>query len=342
MNRQRAYGFVVRVLKYAVIAACFYYVIALLWNNYDRLATHEYRLRWLPLVVSFPLAIVYLLVRGYVWHLIVRRMVGRYPLRHDLTSWMSSLVGKYLPGKVFLLFGRIYLYRGHGASATHVGAAFLVEACCSTLAMLTVFGVAAVHQQTNSLIALWPAMMGVAGALIVMTHPAVLRFGINTARRLLRKPPIELQLAWRNVLVWTFLICLGWLVLGAGFYLLLWSLVDLPGSLYLYVTGAFAVAGVIGVLVLFAPSGIGVREGVMTFVLSQVMTSELAAAAAIVSRIWITLAEALCAGTAILMIRRANVEPLACAASSESCGTVKRPNAADTMSPPDSSRRADG
>lgn len=330
MNRQRAAHLLLQTLKYAVIAACFLYIGKLIWSNLDNLKAHEFRLRPLPLIASFPLGVAYLFARGLVWHLIVRRMIGRYPLRLDLLSWMSSLAGKYLPGKVFLLFGRIYLYRGQGASASQVSVAFLMEACCSALATLAVFGIAAVQQQTGSLAALGPAMAVVAAGLIVVTHPAVLRLGINTARRMAKRPAIEFQLRWRDVLYWTLLIVLAWLVLGAGFFLLLWSFIDLPVSLYLYVTGAFAVAGVIGVLALFAPSGIGVREGVMTFVLAQVISEGLAATAAILSRIWITAAEALCAAVALLMVRNTARD----ADPSEEARAQPGPGSVDRLGPP--------
>ena len=80
----------------------------------------------------------------------------------------------------------------------------------------------------------------------------------------------------------------------------------MPFELYLYLTGAFSVAGVIGVLAVFAPSGIGcVREGVMAFVLTGVLPAGVAALGALLARLWITVAEALCSGVALLLVYRA-------------------------------------
>ena len=291
------------IAKVAVIAACFAYIALTIWRNLESLREVEFTLRPGPLVLSFPFAVAYLFGRGLIWHLVVRKVIGPHPLRLNLLSWMSSLAGKYLPGKVFLLFGRVYFYRGHGASAAQVSSAFLIEACCSALATLVVFGLAVLWQPTAALGTLKPAMAAVALGLIVITHPAALRRGINAALRLARQPAVELRLRWRDVIGWTLLMSANWLILGAGFYLLLRAVIDVPPGLYLFVTGAFAVAGVIGVLVLFAPSGIGVREGVMTVVLGTVMPVAVAAIAAILARIWITLAEALCSGIALVLVR---------------------------------------
>jgi uncharacterized membrane protein YbhN (UPF0104 family) len=291
------------IAKVAVIAACFAYIALTIGRNLESLKQTEFTLRPLPLVLSFPFAVAYLFGRGLIWHLVVRRVIGPHSLRLNLLSWMSSLAGKYLPGKVFLLFGRVYFYRGHGAGAAQVSSAFLIEACCSALATILVFGLAVLWHPTTALGPLKPVMAAVALGLIVVTHPVVLRSGINTALRLARQPALEFQLRWRDVVAWTLLMSVNWLVLGAGFYLVLRAVIDLPPGLYLFVTGAFAVAGIIGVLALFAPSGIGVREGVMTFVLGAVLPAAVAAIAAILARIWITLAEALCSGIALMLVR---------------------------------------
>jgi uncharacterized membrane protein YbhN (UPF0104 family) len=298
---------VVRVLillaKVAVIAACFTYIALTILRNLESLRETEFTLRPVPLILSFPFAVAYLFGRALIWHLIVRRVIGPHPLSLNLLSWMSSLAGKYLPGKVFLLLGRVYFYRGRGARAAQVTSGFLLEACCSALATLVVFGLAVLWRPSDELGTLRWAMAAVALGLIVITHPAVLRRGINTALCVARQPTVELPLRWRDVVAWTLLMSANWLVLGLGFYLLLRAVIDVSPEMYLFVTGAFAVAGVIGVLALFAPSGIGVREGVMTFTLGTVLPVAVAAIAAILARIWITLAEALCSGIALLLVR---------------------------------------
>jgi uncharacterized membrane protein YbhN (UPF0104 family) len=306
MANKRALKILLLVAKVAVIAACFVYIFLVIWRNLANLRQTEFTFRLLPLIASFPFAVGYLLGRGLIWHLVVRRMIGRFPLHADLLSWMSSLLGKYLPGKVFLLFGRVYFYRGSGATTGQVSLCFLIEACCSGLATLAIFGAAAAWQRTAALGVLRPLMAAVAVVLLIATHPTVLRAGINAGLRLARRPEVEIRLRWRDVLGWTLLLSANWLVLGAGFYLLLRAIIDVPPTLYMFVTGAFAVAGIVGVLVLFAPSGIGVREGVMTFVLSAVLPAGVAAVAAILARIWMTLTEALCSGIALLLVRGAS------------------------------------
>ena len=303
MTRERTVRILFFVAKAAVIAAGFAYIAVTIARNVEDLKTQSFTLRPWPLIASFPLAVAYLLGRATIWHLLVRRTIGQFPLHVDVLSWLGSLVGKYVPGKVFLLFGRVYLYRDSGVSAGQVSFCFLIEMCCSTLATLVIFGTAVLWQQSPHLELLEVAMAGIAALLLFVSHPEVLRFIVNTTLRIAQRPAFQFRLRWRDVLGVTLVMSANWLILGAGFYLLLQAIIEISPRLYLFVTGAFAVAGLVGVLALFAPSGIGVREGVMTFVLSTVLPPGVAAIAAILARVWTTLAEALCCGVALLVVR---------------------------------------
>jgi hypothetical protein len=95
----------------------------------------------------------------------------------------------------------------------------------------------------------------------------------------------------------------GWLVLGLGNYVLIWRIGDIGWTYFLYVTGAHAVAGIAGVLSLFAPSGIGVRDGLMYFFLSRIMPAYQATLASLGLRIWLTGCELIVIGVGWLCLR---------------------------------------
>jgi len=59
----------------------------------------------------------------------------------------------------------------------------------------------------------------------------------------------------------------------------------------MFITGATVGAGIIGLFAFFVPAGLGVREGVMVFMLSFLMPPAMAGIIALSSRIWLTFAE---------------------------------------------------
>jgi uncharacterized membrane protein YbhN (UPF0104 family) len=81
------------------------------------------------------------------------------------------------------------------------------------------------------------------------------------------------------------------MIVGTGFYMLASSLYPLPVSELLFVGGVYGLSAIIGIISIFAPSGIGVREGIMVLGLSLIMPSEYAVIIGVVSRLWATVAE---------------------------------------------------
>ncbi len=306
---RRGRRIVLGLVKILAVLACFGFLAVMLVRNIDDMRGRAITLRPVPLLVSLPFAVAYLVSRALIWHFLVQRGIVRFPLRLNVLSWMVSLLGKYVPGKVFLLLGRVYFYRNHGAPATAISACFLVEACCGALVAMALFAIALLGRGDPSTVTYLPILVVAAAALTVFTHPRVLRGILNVALRWARQPDVEIRLRWRDVLATLLMMTGNWLVLGAGFYFLLNSLIDVSAAQYLFVTASFAVAGIIGVLALFAPSGLGVREGVLAFLLATVLPAGVAAVAAIIARVWMTLAEALCAGVALLLVRRLGTGP---------------------------------
>jgi len=291
----------VMMAQTALITGLLAYVFVMLWRHVGDLRQAHVRLRALPLIASLILAVVRLIGRGALWHLMMAKIVGRFPLRLDVLVWLCSLVGKYAPGKVLPLLARARFYGG-GAPFARLSLAFLIEACCSLLAAGVVFGAAVLAGAMGSLKALAPAVAAAILLMAALTHPKVLAVGVRALCWILRRPAEPLAVRWRDICLWTLLMALDWVVFGAGLFFLLRSLVDVPASLWLYVTGSFALAAMAGMLALFAPEGIGVREGVMATALLYMMPAGLAAAASLLSRLWITVAEAACAGCAYALL----------------------------------------
>ncbi len=163
----------VRLAKIAAVGLCFAYVVAALVRNLDELRELDVTWHPLPALLSFPLALAYLGGRAWVWHRISARLIGPFGLRTDALSWLASLVGKYLPGKVFLLLGRVTLYRDRGAPAAQVTLAFTAEAACDALSALVVFGLWVAVGDPDMPVGLQGAVAGLFVGLVVATHPAV-------------------------------------------------------------------------------------------------------------------------------------------------------------------------
>jgi hypothetical protein len=85
----------------------------------------------------------------------------------------------------------------------------------------------------------------------------------------------------------------NWLALGVQAWILLDALTAGTETLWPLATGAFALAWLVGFLVVFAPAGVGPREWALVVLLGAAATRPEALALALVSRFAMTLADAL-------------------------------------------------
>jgi uncharacterized membrane protein YbhN (UPF0104 family) len=84
---------------------------------------------------------------------------------------------------------------------------------------------------------------------------------------------------------------MAWVVGGVGFYLFVDSIFPVSPHQILFLTGALAFSSILGLIAIFAPSGLGVREGTLVYLLSYIMPGSVAVVISVLTRIWMTLIE---------------------------------------------------
>jgi len=237
------------------------------------------------------------LLNHLAWHTITHRLGIQIPYRDSLRVWGFSLLGRYIPGKVMLIVARTYAYRQHGQPAVWVGYAVILEHLFALASAIVVLLVSLTQLDRAELEPLrWLGWIGLLPLALVLS-PRLMNWGIGLlARRLGAEERRDLSTG--DFLLFLGINLCGWIVLGVGNYVLIWRIGAIGWTYFLYVTGAHALAGIAGVLSLFAPSGIGVRDGLMFFFLSRIMPAFQASLASVGLRLWLTGCELLVIGLA--------------------------------------------
>ena len=116
---------------------------------------------------------------------------------------------------------------------------------------------------------------------------------IQRQRRMRFLKKIELQV--RVPLLWLAeaLMCLGWVIAGLGFAVLLGAVTSLTLSQFTAVIFATTTSYLASLLVFFVPGGIGVRESVLIFTLAGVLPEAIVALSAVFYRVVVIGAELL-------------------------------------------------
>jgi len=237
------------------------------------------------------------------WIRILATWDVRVPYRVALQAEMVSMLAKYVPGGVWTPAARVAaLARLTGETNTGaVLAAILVEAVLSAISGVVVF-VISLAWVRNVDAPLAPLLV-FAVVCAAILHPRVFRplaakllkpFGVKSLEPLPFGTMVSLLLFY----------CGTWLIGGFGLYFLIRSVGDFPPiSTVAFLGGTAAVGAIVAVLVVFAPSGLGVREASMYGLLIAVTSKSAALGATVLNRLAITIVELALFGVGILAWR---------------------------------------
>lgn len=288
---ERATARRVRVLGQLLLLAGLVFVVLRvrsLWHgSHIELAT----INWLMVVAAVATAAVAVLLAAFVWLRILRRL-GIEPRRRWAGIYMQAQLGKYIPGSVWQYAGRAALARGEAIPLRLATVSLTVELAASVIAA------ALLASLLGGVVALAATAAGALGAV------GVWRLARNRSDLLRR---VKSSAAIRATFETTLLYLPIWLLLGLCFWLTARSLFHLGFDQSGFYTGAFTVAWLAGLVAVFAPGGLGVREAVLVALLRSRTGTADAVLLAAASRALLTVVDLVAgAGGAVLLrsIRR--------------------------------------
>ena len=237
-------------------------------------------------------------------------------LRFDqaVPIWCLSNLGRYLPGKVWSIAGLAVLAQRVGVAGwAAAGSALAMQALAVGTGALVVAiwapTAAAPTIEASSAARLLSPVLLVISALVAFAAVAALAWKplANIVARV-AGPKFELRpLPASTALIAASVTLASWLAYGVAFWLLAHGLFD-AGQLTLQVSiGVFAAGYIVGLLALFAPGGVGMRELVFIALLGPLMRYDVALALAVASRLLLTGTEIGAALVALALNRKKEV-----------------------------------
>ncbi len=282
------------------MAGIFVFLGRKLFADWESVRSLSWSLEPARLILSFALLGVYYALLVWIWCLLMRQLGQALSFRTALPIWLGPQIGKYLPGKVWSVIGRLVLAERAGLDSVRVSVSLVIETGLNLVAGLLVAAGAIAFAGDVAIPGKPLIILSIPVGLIVL-HPRLFLPLVHWVMRRLRRPDIEFQWsAWEQYLL-VLLYVIAWVIYGVAFYTLIDSLhIPLGGSAgtassfvatLLFILGANALAWTIGFLSFLTPGGLGVREASLAFFLKQVMPAAVATLVALLARVWVTVAE---------------------------------------------------
>jgi glycosyltransferase 2 family protein len=167
-------------------------------------------------------------------------------------------LAKYLPGGVWHFVGRFGLYRKNGLNNSQASKSILAENIWLLLSAFFFGAFSFSITQENWLLSMGILLAWIAS--IQLTNWLVLKEKYRSMFFLVRLLLIQAA---------------SWFFFGASFWALLFS-INQTAQFFGFAVGTFSISWAAGFVTIFAPSGLGVREVTMTFLLRGLIIAEVA------------------------------------------------------------------
>lgn len=261
----------------------------------------------LPLLGSALIQVVYWVLMTYLWTVVLQLASGtKVRLSDGFFQLCLIILGKYIPGKIWGVVARAtYSKQEHGidlgsmVQATYIEQIYVIGSGAIVASLLAAaLGI----NDVLWLVALGSLLVIVVATLYQKPLTALIRWA-HSWRKL--DETIELddvRLPPARMLGVLFFYMVGWLLLGAVMYGLYLSLFESTVSIRMAAIVILACAAGIcaGILAIFAPGGVGVREAVSGAILAPYMPLADAVLLVLIFRLWLAALDVLVGGAIYL------------------------------------------
>lgn len=279
------------------------------WNDL-RVVVHNAVLDWGLIALSCVMVLAVHAMLIQTWRILLTGWGSDLRFGAAIRIWTISNLGKYLPGKVWSIGAMGVLAQREGVSGVSAAGAALLNALLNLGAGFGVVAIAGASEMDR--VAPWLRTASVVFSVIFFVGVAVLPrllppllLRVSTWRGL---PPLERHLPARTLWLVTALHVLSWIGYGLAFRVFAaGTSPSIAGAAAMFIA-VYTASYLFGYLMIFAPGGIGAREGAIVWLLGVFGLAQAADATflSLASRVWLTVVEVLPGLIALLMTAAAH------------------------------------
>jgi len=260
-----------------------------------------------PMLASLAVGVLSVSLMFPTWRAVLLGLDVNMPWAAGARVFFTSQLGKYLPGSVWPVLIQMEAGRGRGASRRTMLAANLITIVLSCAVGLTVACFLLPFSDVRALSRYWWLLVALP-FLIASLHPRAVPWMLDRAFGLVGRPPLAQRLHVRDSARASAWSLASFLTLGLHVAILALAINGGGFSTVLLCIGGMALAVTAGVLFVPAPAGAGIRDVVLTLVLSAALDSGQALAVVVASRGILLMADVTLAGAAALTRRTSSAE----------------------------------
>ncbi len=286
------------IIKYVLILIVVFFIGKSFYTNFDNISNFDYSVNYFYLALATIFLIYSNIFPVYVWKFLIQKLGGKLSPKQAMRIWFLANTGRYLPGKIWSQAGIVLLGEKEGVKKSISVQSLIYSQFYSILVGLFIVMVVFKNYLKESGFldipntSLYIIILIIS---IIVFNPKILNFILNFLLvKVLKREKLENSenslLKRKDIILFVVLQLINWINIGFTFYLFTvaftgnWNLIiESPEFIFI-----FPAAWTLGLLAVFTPGGIGVREGILILFLTSILGPELALVLPWINRIWVT------------------------------------------------------
>ena len=229
---------------------------------------------------------------AYIWVVLLKNLGAKnVRLGRDLLYvYAKSWLGRYIPGTAPWILGKIYFASKYGISKNKLAVSSLLEGALQIAVLLAISLLLLIADARLDVIGSeykFLMILGLMGCFVSLLPP-VFNFFVAFAYRIFKKKTLSIEdyANTRTISTGAGMYAIGALINGISLFFIAKAMYpDLGYEQLSFVIGVGTLASAVSMLAVFAPSGLGVREGIQLALLSIIMPTEIALLVTISTRL---------------------------------------------------------
>lgn len=284
-----------KIVSILIVLAIFFFLGKSLVDNWQKVKDYKFSFNYFYLFISFIFLFGSLLWPAIIWNKILRILEPdkRISNLKAIKICIYSCFGRYIPGKVWMCVGKIFFGVKEGLSKRYliISAVYEIILAATSYFIFSAVLISIAFGSKLFNFYIIPILTIIVG--LIFIHPKILIYFYNLIPNKFKIVELAINdfLDYGNILKLVFYYSIGCFLSGVGFFFLIRSIVFLPYFYMIEVIGVYILALILGAVAIFAPGGLGVREGMLVMFLKLFFPISVAILISLLARIWTVLGE---------------------------------------------------
>jgi hypothetical protein len=279
----------------ALIGGAIVFLVQTARRHTSELSAWDASISWPPLLAASLLVLAAFVFMVATWSASLRWWNTAVPVLPALRIWSLSNLARFIPGGIWQFAGLAALAAEEGVSPVAATGAVLLQQIvllATGIVVAATLAPAWIAPFAGGLPPWATITLTLTGlALLIVVIPASLQPLSRRFQRLVRRDVTLPRPTTRSFASYVLALVMPWVAYAVAFWLFALAMLNTSTPTFLVAGGAFVASYVVGILAVFAPAGIAVREAALVAMLTPAIDARSALVLAIGSRLWMIVLE---------------------------------------------------